>query len=209
MQSTLGQRLQAAREARGLSLTDAAHETRVPVARLRHLEADNLAAFGSMTYARSFLRLYAGYLGVDAGEALEELPSAVFAGPQDYRYLVDSYGPWVRERGQPAERLSDPVVPGVRRIRSPLPAALAVFICVLAATAMFGKYVADSQRTLAEQQESQASQELPVGQVTALSTATQGLVLKAENVPAAIPVDPLTLVPKQRAGLARQPDGRP
>lgn len=200
MNSTLGQRLQATREARGLSLADAAHETRVPAQRLRHLETDNYAAFGSMTYARSFLKLYADYLGVDAGEMLDDLPSAVFAGPGDYRYLTESFGPWVRDRGRSTQRLNDPVTPGVQRIKSPLPAAIAVFICVLAATGMFGKYVADSQRTLTERQH---APEVPAATATPLQTAVDGSL--EEHVEVAIPVDPLTLVPKQRTYPARQP----
>jgi cytoskeletal protein RodZ len=202
MQPTLGQRLQAARVARGLSLADAAHETRVPAARLNHLETDNYAAFGSMTYARSFLKLYADYLAVDASEMLDDLPSAVFAGPGDYRYLTDSFGPWVKERGKGLDRLSDPVVHGVQRIKSPLPAALAVFICVLAATGMFGKYVADSQRTLTEQQ---TRETIPSATATPLQTAAESTVPFEEQVHAAIPVDPLTLVPKQRTYPVLQP----
>jgi cytoskeletal protein RodZ len=192
MTPSLGQRLRAARESRGLSLLDAAHETRIPVQRLQHLEAQNYASFGSMTYARSFLKLYSDFLAVDASCVLDELPSAVLGGPQDYRHLVDSFGPWLREKPQRVEKLADPVVGRVQTIKSPVPAALAIFVCVLAASGIFGKYVMDSQRVVTEQQTA-----LEQALVQPLGTANEAPV--EEQVQAAVPVDPITLQPKPRS----------
>lgn len=147
MPATFGQMLTAAREKRGLSINDAAHETRIHARWLRLLEAGNVAAFGSMTYARSFVRVYSEFLGVNAEDYLKTLPEGgVLGGERDYRYLTRSHGPWLRERdsGGP-ERLSTPDVPRVRHIKSPLPAALAVFVLLLAATAMWGMHVAETQ----------------------------------------------------------------
>jgi cytoskeletal protein RodZ len=202
MNLTLGQRLKAAREARGLSLADAAHETRIPAQRLIHLEAENYPSFGSMTYARSFLKLYSDYLDVNAAEVLEELPSAVFGGPQDYRHLVDSFGPWLREKPQRMEKLADPVVGRVQTIKSPVPAALAVFICVLAASGIFGKYVMDSQRTLTEQQ-TVLDQKLPSAVALPMNMANEAPL--REQVQLAVPVDPITLQPKPRSYPVLQP----
>jgi cytoskeletal protein RodZ len=204
MNLTLGQRLRASRESRGLSLADAAHETRIPAQRLRNLEEDNFPAFGSLTYARSFLKLYSDFLEVDASETLDDLPTAVFGGPVDYRYLTESFGPWVRTPAR--ERLSEPMTTGVRQIKSPLPAALAVFICVLVATGMFGKYVADSQRSVLEPAEV-APAPIPAGTATVLDFATESSVPEKveEDVQVAIPVDPLTLVPIQRTYPVLQP----
>jgi cytoskeletal protein RodZ len=142
MPATFGQMLTAAREKRGLSIEDAAHETRIPAQRLRYLESGNVAAFGSMTYARSFIRQYSEYLGVDASSMLEGLPEGVLGGERDYRYLTQSQGPWLREREKPAERVTAPAVNRVRSIKSPLPAGIAVFVVVLAGTAMWGSHVA-------------------------------------------------------------------
>lgn len=146
MPATFGQTLSAAREQLGLSLEDVAHETRITVQRLRFLETDNYAAFGSMTYARSFIRQYSAFLGVDASALLKTLPEGALGGSRDYRYLTQSHGPWVSERSRPAERIAAPGTRPVRQIRSPLPAALAVFLFVLAGTGMWGKHVADLQR---------------------------------------------------------------
>lgn len=98
MPNSIGQKLKEARLKAGLSLLDAAHETRIPAARIAALEADNFAAFGSMAYARSFLKNYSRFLGVDASETLEQFPPPVFGGPEDYRYLTRTHGAWVRRR---------------------------------------------------------------------------------------------------------------
>jgi cytoskeletal protein RodZ len=207
MTLTLGQRLREARETRGLSLLDAAHETRIPALRLQHLEEDNLASFGSLTYARSFLKLYSDFLAVDAAPTLDDLPSAVFAGPQDYRYLTESFGPWVRERPRIRERLPAETSPQrVQTIKSPLPAAIAVFICVLVATGIFGKYIADSQRTLAEQQTfEQQTQEPPSATAQPMQTASS--TPATEQVQAAVPVDPITLAPRRSYPVLQPGEG--
>lgn len=135
--------LVAAREKRGLSIEDAAHETRIPAQRLRYLETGNIAAFGSLTYARSFIRQYSDFLEVDASTMLEELPEGALGGERDYRYLTQSHGPWLREHATQAERIAAPATGQVRSIKSPLPAAIAVFVFILIGTAMWGKHVAE------------------------------------------------------------------
>jgi transcriptional regulator with XRE-family HTH domain len=144
MLSPIGQTLKAAREQRGLSLLDAAHQTRIPVARLHLLEQDNYAAFGSMTYARSFLRRYSQFLGVDATTILHDLPGGVLGGPRDYRYLTESLGLWVVPRGARLWYLSHPARKGHAR-RSPVPAGIFIFVLALIGTGMWGKYVAEDR----------------------------------------------------------------
>ncbi len=144
--AAFGQQLAAAREARGLSLEDTAHATRIPVQRLNLLEAGNLAGFGSMAYARSFVRSYSDFLGVDATSILETLPGGVLGGECDYRYLTRSEGAWLRERDTHVERITAPSANRVRSIKSPLPAGIAVFVLILAGTAMWGKHVAEERR---------------------------------------------------------------
>lgn len=183
--------LTAAREKRGLSIEDAAHETRIPAQRLRYLESDNIAAFGSMTYARSFIRQYSEYLEVDATSMLEGLPEGVLGGERDYRYLTQSQGPWLREREKPAERVTAPVTHGVRSIKSPLPAGIAVFVIVLAGTAMWGAHVAAMHNKV----EPAALKALPVDddEPTAQEPAKAGMAdLKARHV--SLPVKKTTSV---------------
>lgn len=146
MPASFGQKLITAREQRGLSIEDAAHETRIPVQRLRLLESGNVAAFGSMTYARSFIRSYSDFLGVDAADVLEELPEGALGGERDYRYLTHSHGPWIRNQAERPERITAPAASRIQSIRSPLPAGIAVFVMILAGTAMWGKHVAEASR---------------------------------------------------------------
>lgn len=71
MADTIGSRLRAARESKGMSIEDAAFDTRIHAPYLRGLENDDYSSFASATYAKSFLSLYSRYLGVDADEALQ------------------------------------------------------------------------------------------------------------------------------------------
>lgn len=170
----LGRSLAAAREARGLSVEDAAHETRIPARCLRLLEEGNIAAFGSMTYARSFMRAYSAFLDVDATQHLKALPEkGVLGGSRDYRYLTHSHGPWLRERegavrtpGRSQELKHAKAKPCVRHIPSPIPAGLGVFALMLVATTMWGMHLLDTQpgrnpAAMTETSESEQSAKAP------------------------------------------------
>jgi len=68
-----GERLREAREAQGLSLSDIAGRTRVPI---RHLEAIEEGRFDTMpspTYAIGFAKTYARAVGLDEREIADEL----------------------------------------------------------------------------------------------------------------------------------------
>lgn len=70
---TIGRRLRQAREARFLSLEQAAQATLIRRHYLQALEAGDLERMPSRTQARGFLRAYAAYLGLDANELIGEL----------------------------------------------------------------------------------------------------------------------------------------
>jgi len=61
----VGERLRAAREARGLTLAQVAAETRIPQRHLQTIEAGDFAALPARTYAISFARNYAKMVGLD------------------------------------------------------------------------------------------------------------------------------------------------
>ena len=63
---TVGERLRAAREAKGLSLAEVGARTRVPLRHLEAIETSNFAGLPSATYAVGFVRSYAR--AVDADE---------------------------------------------------------------------------------------------------------------------------------------------
>ncbi|MBB5039895.1 helix-turn-helix domain-containing protein [Prosthecobacter dejongeii] len=134
-----GIQLRTAREKRGLTLLDVAHETRIPAQRLRWLEQDNWAAFGSLTYARSFLKIYGQFLDIDVEEVLEELPTSKLGGPGDYRYLTENHGPWV-VKDRRLQRLLN-AQERKKASRSPLVAGLVIFALVFVGTGLWGHHV--------------------------------------------------------------------
>ena len=73
MVDSIGQRLRQARQARSLSLEEAAQATRIRVRYLAAIEDGDYEALPSAAQARGFLRAYAGYLGLDPNPLLEDL----------------------------------------------------------------------------------------------------------------------------------------
>jgi cytoskeletal protein RodZ len=88
MSETIGKRLRAARVAKGMSIEDAAFETRIQPSYIRGLEHDDYSGFASTTYAKSFLTLYSRYLSVEAEDALQ-----YFAGSDDIRISGPGFMP--------------------------------------------------------------------------------------------------------------------
>jgi cytoskeletal protein RodZ len=74
---SLGERFRAAREARGLSLSDVSEQIRIRSVYLAAIEEENWSAIGAPVYIRGFLRTYARFLGLDP----EEVVGAFNSGP--------------------------------------------------------------------------------------------------------------------------------
>lgn len=127
--TSVGEQLAQARTARGLSLDEAAHETRIRPDKLAALEQDDFSAFPSNTYARGFLLIYGKFLGVPVQDLARELESSNPISVQDYQYLnaAPELPPEQRTRSRPREK----------RSRRPSLAPLIVFI-LLALGASFG-----------------------------------------------------------------------
>jgi cytoskeletal protein RodZ len=69
---TLGETLRQARLDKGVSLNDAARDTRIRRSYLEALESEDPAALPAAVYTRGFLRTYAEYLGL-SGQAMVDL----------------------------------------------------------------------------------------------------------------------------------------
>src|SRR3712207_3598640 len=65
---SVGERLRAAREAKGLSLEDVARQTRIPLRHLEHIEREEWDALPAVTYSVGFARSYANTIGLDGAE---------------------------------------------------------------------------------------------------------------------------------------------
>ena len=89
MVETIGTQLRSARAARGLSLEDAAHATKIRPARLADLENDVYTNFPNIAYARGFLAIYGRSLGVDVTPYLGAFEDTNSFGVDDYQYLRD------------------------------------------------------------------------------------------------------------------------
>ncbi len=70
--ATLGQQLKAAREAKGVSESDAGAATKTLTKIIIAMEADDFSVMPAPTYAKGFIRLYAEYLGLDPAPLVEE-----------------------------------------------------------------------------------------------------------------------------------------
>src|SRR5215469_5649088 len=78
---SLGERFRAAREARGLSLSDVAEQIRIRSVYLGAIEDENWSAIGAPVYTRGFLRTYARFLGLDPEEVVNEFNRLTASAP--------------------------------------------------------------------------------------------------------------------------------
>lgn len=101
----IGQKLREVRLARGLSLQDVQHHTRISRTLLVAMENDDLGAFPNQTYARTFFAAYARHLGVEASSFLRHFQPHGLGGVIQYHpYLqapIEHTGP---ERRRPSPR---------------------------------------------------------------------------------------------------------
>ena len=70
---SIGERLQKAREAKGVSLDEVANQTRIPIRHLQHIEREEWDALPAPTYSIGFVRSYANTVGLDGAELGREL----------------------------------------------------------------------------------------------------------------------------------------
>lgn len=68
----LGERFRAAREARGLTLSEVADQIRIRSVYLAAIEDEHWNTIGAPVYTRGFMRTYARFLGIDPEEAVAE-----------------------------------------------------------------------------------------------------------------------------------------
>jgi transcriptional regulator with XRE-family HTH domain len=71
----IGDRLRHSRIIRRLTLEDVERDTRISRRYIEALEEERFDVLPAPVYARGFLRSYAGYLGIDATEAVRSMPA--------------------------------------------------------------------------------------------------------------------------------------
>jgi cytoskeleton protein RodZ len=85
--ATIGQQLKHARTERTLTVEDVAFHTRIPAARVRDMENDDLSRFANLTYARGFLKIYGEYLDLNLSEYLGQFQTEEFAHASGHEYV--------------------------------------------------------------------------------------------------------------------------
>lgn len=81
MAETLGEKLRAARESRGISISEVAEQTRIAPMYIECIENDNYKPLPGGIFNKGFVKSYARFIGVDEQEAL-----------QDYTRLISQTG---------------------------------------------------------------------------------------------------------------------
>lgn len=69
---TIGQKLESARQAKGVTVSEAGQATKILSKFIEAMEADDFGALSAPVYAKSFIKMYAQYLGLDARPLVDE-----------------------------------------------------------------------------------------------------------------------------------------
>jgi hypothetical protein len=69
---TIGQKLEAARQAKGVSVSEAGQATKILSKFIEAMESDDFGALSAPVYAKSFIKMYAQYLGLEAQPLVDE-----------------------------------------------------------------------------------------------------------------------------------------
>lgn len=109
--ATLGQQLKAAREAKGVSESEAGKATKILTKLIVDMEADDFSEMAAPTYAKGFIRLYAGYLGLDPQPLVEEYVA---------KHAPGSRKPLIEEESQLEQSRKKPGLPGIDLKKIPL-----------------------------------------------------------------------------------------
>ena len=173
----LGEKFTKAREARNLTLDEAARMTKIRPAKLAEIEAEDFSQFPSLAYAKGFILIYGKFLHVDVSPYLEAFETSEHVTVEGYSYLQDNPAP--------APRRTEVVrkVPSGSK-SSLLPLVIGVVVLVLGFTIL--KWMMDVRRL-----KPSAARD---AQALAMASATPSMI----SAPRALPADstPAPTAPK-------------
>jgi cytoskeletal protein RodZ len=89
----LGEKFQKARNARNLTLDEAARMTKIRPNKLAEIEAEDFSHFPSLAYAKGFVLIYGKFLNVDVSPYLEAFETSEHMTVDGYSYLQDNPAP--------------------------------------------------------------------------------------------------------------------
>jgi len=199
----LGKKFQEARQARNLTLDEAARMTKIRPTRLAEIEADDFSQFPSLAYAKGFLLIYGKFLDVDVTPYLDAFEDPESVTVDGYSYLQEN------ERAKP---VSAPVVRrrpaatggtgGSNRV-SPMPLIVGVVVLMVG---FFGMQFFRNLQRLAPRREDSSTQTSAtatpaVASVGSSPAAAPNIGAVATSAPVASPV-PTLGPPETRKALA-------
>ena len=114
---TVGERLRAAREQKGLSLEDVAAQTRIPQRHLASIERADWESLPTPTYTIGFAKSYAGVVGLDRTDIGDQLRDEM-GGQRITANAVETFEPAHPRRtvgGEQRGRVDLEMVGGLRR----------------------------------------------------------------------------------------------
>src|SRR5436190_865623 len=130
----LGKKFQEARQARNLTLDEAARMTKIRPARLAEIEADDFSQFPSLAYAKGFLLIYGKFVDRDVTTYLDAFEHSERVTVDGYSYLQEN---------QPPKPVSTPVAPrrpvaarGRSDRISPMPLIFGIIVLVVGFSVM-------------------------------------------------------------------------
>lgn len=193
----LGKKFQAVREARGLSLDEAARLTKIRQSRLAEIEADDFSNFPSLAYAKGFLQIYGKFLDIDVSPYLDAFETPGNITVDGYSYLQDN----------PAPRPTRTAVVRPEPHRTSL-LPLIVGIIVLAGGVWFIKLILNVQRITPHQAEGTPTP--PAAAVTAVTPApVETPRIATRNTPPPAPSAPVATPSVARAIAVETPSATP
>ena len=177
----LGKKFQEARQARNLTLDEAARMTKIRPTRLAEIEADDFSQFPSLAYAKGFLLIYGKFLDVDVTPYLDAFEDSERVTVDGYSYLQEN---------QPAKPVSAPAAPRrpapTRRDRiSPMPLIFGIVVLVIGFSVM--KLLLNVQRLAPGKAESAAQASPNASPVIGSKPVPPGPAASAPNTVASAP----------------------
>lgn len=97
---TIGQKLEAARQAKGVTVSEAGRATKILSKFIEAMEADDFGALSAPVYAKSFIKMYAQYLGLDARPLVDDYVA------QQAPRAKPNLGEEVRQKLAPSDQVS-------------------------------------------------------------------------------------------------------
>jgi cytoskeletal protein RodZ len=95
MALSLGEKLQQAREARGISISEVAEQTRISSHYLEGIEANDYRTLPGGIFNKGFVKSYAKYVGIDEQEALQDYAKLVASQENEVEDDFKTYNPQV------------------------------------------------------------------------------------------------------------------